>query len=205
MTAKTWTAADMIPLAADWLLSRYPNAKLVTEFVCGRAANARIDLAAITHDGIVGVEIKASGDDGRSLKHQGYAFSAVAQRVWLFTGPGAVARTSQHRPEFWGELRIMDTAQGPLAAALIDAPTSPFESAPALLSLLWADELNKLAKSYSIILSRCRAKTLAMLADRVSLAEIRMDVCTILERRRWRDGVVRRIGAQILPADAPSA
>lgn len=203
---KTWTARDMVPLAAAWLEARYPGAKIVEEFVCGRAAQARIDLAAITEDGIIGVEIKADSDDGLRLAHQGYAFSAVCRKVYLFTAPGSAERCARHRPESWGDMRIVDTASGPFAAVLIEAKVSPFESAPAMLSLLWRDELARTAAGESIAIARSwsHAKIVDVMADVLPLPHVRVNVCAALGRRRWRTAF-KRIGAQVLPPDSDDA
>lgn len=99
-------AADLTKLAKDWLVIQYPESVIVTEFSVASWGGASIDIAAITADEIIGVEIKGEGDSPSRLPLQGHIYSRVASRMWLLPDASIELRCEKVRPSGWGRLEV---------------------------------------------------------------------------------------------------
>lgn len=182
-----WSAGRLTELAVGWLRAHRPDALIAPEFVCGAMGQARIDLAAITKDGIFGVEIKGEGDTPARLASQGPLFSAVCSTVHLLTAPSLLQKMREKRPQHWAMLRVEE--DGTLAGEWGYRHTKDYYLAPqCLLNTLWRPELVKLSVQLRVGVDRKRARVMDMvreIADSVPLREIKAGVCALLLEREW--------------------
>lgn len=184
-----WSAARLTDVAVSWLRCKLPDSLIVPEFVCGYGGDARIDLAAITPDGIVGVEIKGEGDTHARLATQGPAFLAVCTSVHLLYAPSLAASMSKHRPKFWLPLHLEDALafRGECALSGTSHYINHGLCPRQMLAVLWRDELVSLARSLSIAAEK--RDPVHVISERVAelaaLREIRRGVCERLLKRDW--------------------
>lgn len=189
-----WKAARLCDLASDWLATRYPNALIVRELSVGKWGKALIDIAAITPDHIIGIEIKGDGDSGARLELQGHAYSRVATHMFLLTAPSLDGIAAKHKPADWWHLRVEagEIVAGRLdhvwyAGARPDGPAS-LPNAPAqLLECLITRELKILARELcpTIDCGRTVPALIHAISENAPLAEVRRGVCAALRVRDW--------------------
>lgn len=112
-------AKELCDLAIEWLKSEYPGSIIVTELSVEDWGGARIDVAAITDEEIVGIEIKGEGDSPTRLDLQGLVYSRVARRMWLLCTPeGTLAeRCAKKKPTGWGTLEVHEGTVRPVNVA----------------------------------------------------------------------------------------
>ncbi len=103
-------APELLGLAIEWLKTAYPDSIIVPEMSVADWGGALIDVAAITPDEVVGIEIKGEGDSPSRLDLQGLRYGRVARRMWLLVTPeGTLAeRCEKKRPKGWGHLELHD-------------------------------------------------------------------------------------------------
>jgi len=99
-------AAKLRDLAISWLREYAPNSVIVSELSVASWGGASIDVAAITVDRIVGVEIKGEGDSPSRLGRQGLAYGMVAKEMWLLCDETIRKRCFSQRPTGWGRLEV---------------------------------------------------------------------------------------------------
>lgn len=195
-------AAEILPLAIDWLAERYPHSLIVPELSIGTWGAALLDVAAITETEIIGVEIKGEGDSPTRLPLQAAIYSKAATRMFFLPCPALEDRCFKHIPAAWGKLRLRD---GRIETILTDhqrwvienihsyavgrdpEPAERLCTAPLqLLQCLWRDELDAIARKLSLIVGRLDVESLRReIAERVALRELRPVVCSLLRERRW--------------------
>ncbi|MCL4715506.1 MAG: hypothetical protein KJZ75_11395 [Hyphomonadaceae bacterium] len=162
---KQWPAEKLTALGVEWLRAHRPDALIVPEFVCGAMGAARIDLAAITKDGIFGIEVKGDGDSAVRLPSQGPLFSAVCSTVHLLPAPSLLEKMREKRPPHWAILRVEE--DGSLAGEWGYRTYSEYYLAPqVLLNCLWRPELLKLCTRLRVGCDRKSARVCAMLLER---------------------------------------
>ena len=185
---KAWTADLLTDVAVSWLRCKLPDSLIVPEFVCGYGGDARVDLAAITPDGIIGVEIKGEGDTHARLASQGPAFIAVCSSVYFLYAPTLAKSMAKHRPKFWMPLHLDDALnfRGDIAfegSSYVNHGLCPRQ----MLATLWRPELVALARSLSIAAEK--RESVVVIAERVAdlatLRGIRRGVCAALLAREW--------------------
>lgn len=192
--AQAWKALALCDLASDWLAARYPDALIVRELSVGKWGKALIDIAAITPEHIIGVEIKGEGDSGARLELQGHMYSRVATHMFLLTAPALDKIAEKHLPAGWWHLRVggagidggrLDRIGYP--GALPEAPER-LPNAPAqILECLITRELKFLARILcpAVDHGRCVATMIHAISENASLSKVRRGVCTILRERDW--------------------
>lgn len=187
MSDAPYTADRLTELGVAWLRQHRPDALIVPEFVCGAMGQARIDLAAITKDGIFGVEVKGEGDSAARLPSQGPLFSAVCSTVHLLPAPSLLEKMRAKRPPHWAILRV--DADGALAGEWGYRSYSEYYLAPqVLLNCLWRAELLRLCTRLRVGCDRKTARVMDMvreISSLVPLREIKAGVCELLLERQW--------------------
>lgn len=182
-----YSAERLTEMGVAWLRAQRPDALIVPEFVCGCGGAARIDLAAITKDGIFGVEIKGEGDSAARLPSQGPLFSAVCSTVHLLPAPSLLQKMRDKRPPHWAMLRV--EPDGSLAGEWGYTHSKDYYLAPqVLLDCLWRPELLKLCTRLRVGVDRKTARVRDMvreISDLVPLREIKAAVCEALLERQW--------------------
>jgi hypothetical protein len=180
-------AAELLPLAIDWLARRYPDSLIVPELSIGTWGAALLDVAAITPTEIIGVEIKGEGDSPARLPLQASLYSKAAARMFFLPCAGLEERCFKHIPDAWGRLMVRDGVieQG----WRYRAPWEPEQLcvAPAqLLQCLWRQELDLIATRCAIITGKVGVEKLRWeLAEQVPLKRLKLEVCEALRLRRW--------------------
>lgn len=206
VTERLWPAKRLTALGVTWLQERFPGALIVPEFVCGTGGEARIDLAAITREGIYGVEVKGEGDTHARLATQGPAFSAVCSNTWLLPAP-TLPKMAERLPYGWSILEAAD--DGSLRDVGYTLHKDWSVAPKRLLSVLWRGELMKLTTRFRVGVSK-RARVMdiiAEVAELVPLREIRNGVCDMLLKRDWKtmSGNPRRLIQPVMPHSAPAS
>jgi hypothetical protein len=178
-----YPAARLKPLALEWLRFQFPDALLTLELGVAKYGEALLDAAAITSDGIYGIEIKGDGDSPARLERQGWIYSRTASQMWLLPAPSLRERCKKHQPRGWG---ILEPGAGGLACTwhagnrLHNAPAS-------LLNILWKTELLKVGPRVGVF---CKSawpsdKIAEAIAESAPLSEVRSLVCETLLHRDW--------------------
>jgi hypothetical protein len=189
-------AAELLTLAIDWLAQTYPDSLIVPELSIGTWGAALLDVAAITTNEIIGVEIKGEGDSPARLPLQAAIYSKAATRMFFLPCPQLEERCFKHIPVSWGKLVVRDGKieqklpawkqreadlgwKVETAGKLCTAPAQ-------LLQCLWRDELDLIAVRCAIITGKVDVETLRWeLAEQVPLRRLRSEVCDALLNRKW--------------------
>ena len=191
------------------LRKRYPDARIIQELPLRYSSN-RIDLAAVTPDKIVSLEIKSSRDVADRLEDQIRAFIPVSHRIIV-----ALAPCWLPKPEYRTERRRFGTAylvnnETPAQAALrrIGAPmmietwTCCHEAGISgndrewacrdsypwpvkMLDVLWVSELKEIATRHRVSVDKRtpHLKLVAACCDVMTSREIVTAVCRALRGR----------------------
>lgn len=187
-----WKAQSLCDLASDWLAARYPDALIVRELSVGKWGSALLDIAAITPEHIIGVEIKGDGDSAARLDRQGWIYSRVASQMFLLSAPGLDGAAAKHLPKDWWQLRI---DSGAIFAGKLDHDSWGYvygprqlPNAPAqLLECLITKELKRVGRELTpaIDIGRTVPTMIAAISENAPLARIRAAVCEQLRLRDW--------------------
>jgi len=196
-------ADELLPLAIDWLAETYPDSLIVPELSVGTWGAALLDVAAITPDQIIGVEIKGEGDSPARMRLQAAIYSKAATRMYLLPCPALEDRCFKNTPSAWGRLvmrggqieRLLTSHQKwvienqqTYAIGRDPDPAERLCTAPLqLLQCLWRDELDEIARRLSLIVGKLDVESLRReISERVCLRELRPLVCSLLRERKWR-------------------
>lgn len=220
MTAtETYPAGRLLCMAMRWLREQHPDSVIVPELSVGNWGKARIDLAAVCADEIVGVEIKGDGDSPSRLARQGWSYGLVASRVYLLPAPSIASRCDKARPDGWGLLKVTDA--GVERAALDangrrigDAKRSD-NSAAAMAGLFWASEaratwtwwLGQMPDSMRSAAWLPAAKANAVhtihraMGEAMPAAVLRRELCRTLRERNWRRTPFGQVKTVYRPGD----
>lgn len=165
-----------------WGRQRWPKARVVHELVVG---DCRIDMAFVSPDDLVGVEIKSSKDVLDRLDKQLRVFREHLPEVWL-----AVAEKWRDvREDHWqgtfvvGETGVEMSVPTPSGVRLpVTPPNRNWTCYPAMLALLWADELRAVA-------SRARISH----SPRAAAYKLRPDMARLMTGDEILKGVCREL------------
>lgn len=194
MTVDTFKADILTQMAVDWLRKEYPDAIIMREFNAAKYGLALMDVAAITDNKIIGIEIKGEGDSPARLKLQGPAYSAVASHMFLLASPDldAKIRRNSHMPWGWHYLKIDGDVVCPeydRGWVQLKWSSSPdLANAPAaLLDILWKPELMCVARAMGCsVTTKYRVDELiSLVAEHFPLSKIRLEVIKQLGQRDW--------------------
>lgn len=203
--AETYPAGRLLCMAMRWLREQHPESVIVPELSVGNWGKARIDVAAICEDEIVGVEIKGDGDSPSRLSRQGWSYGLVASRVYLLPAPSLAGRCEKARPDGWGLLGV--TATGCVQRQTVGAGGRMLgdakrldNSAAAMAGLFWADEaratwtwwLGQIPQAMRDAPWLPPAKANAVhtihraMGEAMPAAILRRELCRTLTARNWR-------------------
>lgn len=156
----------------------WPDARIIHELML-QQGGCRIDLAAVTPDRLIAVEIKSEKDVLDRLKRQSEQAQLVAD---LF----CVVLTEKHWRSAWEDRHVCITD-----AAKEDEVAEYFKreqrraliatcNAPARLQMLWADELRRVAGTGP---RAARMFSIRQASDFLTGSEVRRRVCAALRAR----------------------
>ncbi|WP_282091327.1 hypothetical protein [Epibacterium ulvae] len=212
-------ARELLELAINWLKLEYPTAIIVTEMSVDDWGGARIDVAAITDEEMIGVEIKGEGDSPMRLDLQGLVYGRVARKMWLLPTPdGTLAeRCAKKKPNSWGTLEIHQGAVRPKNVArklgeiektdygtrqgyVPDPDTYKPDKAMwsmrqcpwAMCGTLWRDELYEIARLHSVeVKGRALVGPLTdAICEQLPVPKLHDAMIDQLRRREWRKPVI---------------
>ena len=174
-------AEERIRLKAEAALREtWPSARIIHELVLEQGG-CRIDIAAVTPDRIIAVEIKSERDVLTRLKSQAAAARLVSDGF-------IVALAEDHWRKAWEEnhISILEAAkEDEIAVSLRQGQRRVLEAccnAPARLQMLWASELRAVAASGP---KAARMYSIRKASDNLTGAEVRRRVCAALRARAF--------------------
>ena len=182
-----WPAERLAVAALHWLRHRHPRALLLCELGLGAwSGGGRLDVAAITDERIIGIEIKGDGDSPARLSLQGIQYALAASEMWLLPAPSIYGRCDRARHWRWGLLEVA----GADCLEVRDDPTrEPLSNSPHVLwDMLWAPERRALHRRL------CHERALVStfqepaVPEQVPLAVLRPAVVQALRSRDWLRG-----------------
>lgn len=140
-----------------WGRAKWPKARVVHELVMDRGT-VRCDVAFVSPDHLVAVEIKSEHDDTSRLLNQAGMFRLSVPEIWIASPHRHVKDAELIRylmPSVGVALTDRDRAMGQLPDEFnideVHQPT-PFKPWPeAMLALLWVAELHEEAERYRLI------------------------------------------------------
>lgn len=213
-------APELLKLAIDWLRETYPQSIIVPEMSVSDWGGAMIDVAAITDEMIVGIEIKGEGDSPTRLELQGQKYGQVARRMWLLPTPEGTlaARCDKKAHPSWGRLELHEGAVRPRNIATKLGPWEEDErgrkgrsripdpdrynfSKPglsrmlnpwAICGTLWREELYRIAKAQGMpVNSKTNVGPLTdMLVKSLPVERLHDLMIEQLRQRVWRKAVI---------------
>lgn len=205
-------AHELTALASDWLAATYPGSVIVPELSVADWGGARVDLAAITPTGIIGVEVKGEGDSPARLELQGHVYGRVCRRMWLLADESLRDVCHQRRPSGWGRLEVWEGAVRPWNRAKKpgerektktgwrtkyirddsrydpDEPTENMALCPwSMCGTLWRDELYEIARLHGLqVTPRAYVHALTeAVTNQLPMPTIHAAMIDALMRREW--------------------
>lgn len=194
-------ASVLLEHAIEWLKSQYPDCIIVTEMSVADWGNARIDVAAITDEEMIGIEIKGEGDSPTRLELQGLRYGQVARKMWILCSPeGTLAeRCYKKIPGYWGILEMVDghiqkrvRYQGNNYVNYFEPRDSRQFNPFAMCETLWRDELYAIARRKNFQPgSRARVSDLTdILVRHLPIYELHAAMIDQLRKRVWKKPVI---------------
>ena len=179
-----------------WGRKKWPLARIVHELVMDRGT-VRADMAFISPDHLVAVEIKSEYDNTTRLLHQGGMFRLAVPELWIASPHRHIADAELIRylmPSIGVCLTDRDSLIGPLPSTfeIEDVhQAAPFMPWPeACLSLLWVAELAEEASRAKLIQTKSRLSHATLIRAMLKLTwpEQLSAVCRQLRSREafWR-------------------
>src|ERR1035437_564500 len=152
------------------------NALIVNEFALG-SEPARVDIALVTDEYLVGFEIKSASDTLTRLRTQVPSYGKVFDRMILVVDEAHVRHAQHSLPEWWGiavaetthsKPRIGKPRMGRLTIRVLrKSQLNPQVEASVLATLIWREEalakLEELGKDWGV-----RSKNRRMICARLS-------------------------------------
>lgn len=146
-------------LVEQWSRHRWPSARLVHELVVGRGDN-RADMAAVSANHLVAIEIKGPYDGTGRLFDQVCMFRLAAPELWVVC---AACHAGDAELIRWlipsvGVVIVGEpgctkvTAQSSFSVRHEAVPIAPHPKS--MLSLLWVDELRREAEQFRLVQGR---------------------------------------------------
>lgn len=165
------------------LREAWPSARVVHELML-RQGGCRVDLAAITPDRLIVVEVKSERDVLDRLKRQAEQAVEVADGF-------CVALAEKHWRKAWEDRHVSISDAAPEDGILLNLQRNQrrvYEAtcnSPARLDMLWASELRRVAMSGA---KAARGYSILKASDELPGAEVRRRVCAALRARPFPRG-----------------
>jgi hypothetical protein len=172
----------------------YPEALVRDELGLLHGEN-RVDVAMLTDQQLVGIEVKSDSDNLKRLPDQCLAYSAVFDRVELFVASKHFdeAAASDYVPSWFGLWAVREAKSGLLCDHYRRAKNNPGDYKPLWLAqLMWADENKAALRHHQKLPKGGSSWTVARLNREVAmvltLGEIRTEVRAALRVRSLSKG-----------------
>jgi hypothetical protein len=196
-----------------WGRARWPEARVVHEIVIDRGT-VRADLAFVSPDHLVAVEIKSGFDDTSRLVHQAGMFRLAVPELWVCSATnhiddaellayliptlGIAAHPGQPRP------RHADLEPEKPFDLVERRAATRFEPVPrALLSLLWVAELTAEARRHLLLQGRGKPPTHASLVKAMETLSPDQQIRAVCRQLRGRAAFWRADPPIYEPGETP--
>ena len=153
---------------------------------------SRADAILVQENKITGFEIKSDKDNLLRLEDQMKDYTRFCDECYIVTGDKHLEEIPLVVPEFYGIIRIyLDEDDKVKLEVIREAGKDPNESKRRKIkhqmSLLWRDEITRIAKANKIkpISNKSKPKIAMMLADNMEYDELRRAVCEELMERDY--------------------
>jgi len=180
-----YTASELMPLAVEFLRRNYPGSLIVKELSIGNWGKAQIDVAAITEEFIVGIELKGYGDSPARLPLQVASYSKAARYMYLLCTPSLEKKCFKVVQGCWVPLLV----NGGVAERRYRYGLTPQVSlAPGqLLQCMIGKELKQACKEAELPYKKATKidQWTKMLLEALPLPRIEKVVCKALRDRDW--------------------
>lgn len=187
-------AGELTEVAESWLLREYPDSIIVRELSVADWGKASVDIAAITPDKIVGVEVKGERDSPARLPLQGATYSRVCEDMWLLADASLKERCEKALPPQWAMLQVIRGRAQPVRTRNGCRAQPSMTLCPGiLLECLWAAELRNIVKQnrlpeYTPTLRQVPAARAVL--KHLPLPDIHAAVLGALRDRTWQKPVL---------------
>jgi hypothetical protein len=186
-------------IAARLSSNTVSTALMVSEMVVCQA-EARIDLAVIEPNRLVGWEIKTGVDKLTRLPLQQEIYSRVFDRVWLVAEQKHLCEATNMVPAWWGVVRVDDRPTGCRLTQVRPSRVNRQIDMDSVVRLLWRDEALAELRLLGLDagLGRAPKRQLwdalaAAVPRRISATELRKRVrVRLMSRIDWRAGAPRK-------------
>ena len=145
--------------------------------------DVRVDVATINTE-LSGFEIKSPADSLARWPKQRRVYSKVLDRAWLVATEKSL--DAAKAPDWWGLIRVVETANQLGIRVLRDAKPNPSPNALAIAQLLWHAEALGVLESRGLaygVRSKRRAFAWQRIVEALTLDEIRSEVRLALRAR----------------------
>lgn len=157
---------------------------------------SRADAILVRENKIVGFEIKSDKDNLLRLEDQMKDYTRFCDECYIVTGDKHLEEIPLVVPEFYGIIRIyLDEAEQTRLEVIREATKDPKESKRRKIkhqmSLLWRDEITRIAKANKVkpISNKSKPKIAMMLADNMEYDALRRAICEELMERDYVEGL----------------
>lgn len=153
---------------------------------------SRADAILVRENRIVGFEIKSDKDNLLRLENQMKDYTRFCDECYIVTGDKHLEEIPLVVPEFYGIIRIyLDEDEQARLEVVRGAAKDPKESKRRKIkhqmSLLWRDEITRIAKANKVkpISKKSKPKIAMMLADNMEYDDLRRAICEELMERDY--------------------
>ena len=176
---------DMRDLVVCRLRKLRPEARIIHEVNCWGSGSPRVDVMAVSPDELVGVEIKSERD---TLDRLALQVKAFRDRMHLVLCVHEVHRRNPEYPRFQGDEEWCYPVEDLKRWTLHRFRRTP-ASSPALLGMLWHEELASIAARHACSVPRhaTRKAMITVLALDLTGREVRHEVCRCLRLRLFAE------------------
>lgn len=190
------SAKALLGAAMCWLREEWPTAVIIPELSVATWGGARLDVAAVTENQLIGVEIKGEGDSIGRLALQGWAYSMVATQMFLLPCEKLRKKCVEAKPPGWlmatnedGEWFNPDPEKRYGRGFGWDGKRLS-QSPHRMVEMLWADEIRYLVRALDVDVFGLRGYEALghALAEQVPIGKLRPKVYRLLYQRRWESG-----------------
>lgn len=184
---------EMREVLFDYYESTNERLRFFEELCIGKS---RADAILVHENKIVGFEIKSDKDNLLRLEEQMKDYTRFCDECYIVTGDKHIEEIPMVVPEFYGIIRIYIDDKGASNLEIIRYATKdPKESRRRKIkhqmSLLWRDEITRIAKTNKVkpISKKSKPKIAMMLADNMEYDDLRRAICEELMERDYEIGL----------------
>ncbi len=184
---------EMREVLFDYYESTNERLRFFEELCIGKS---RADAILVRENKIIGFEIKSDKDNLLRLEDQMKDYTRFCDECYIVTGDKHIEEIPMVAPEFYGIIRIHLDDEGAshleiMRPATKDPKESKRRKIKHQMSLLWRDEITRIAKANKIkpISKKSKPKIAMILADNMEYDDLRRAICEELMERDYEIGL----------------